>query len=208
LPTCSSPVRHVSAPKRTPSDLHALGTPPALILSQDQTLHQDFGVHSRTASRRLRREWQISKLLTAVRRYRRPQLHHPIPRFPRHRAVEIAKRRASSRSHAPSSTAPTNNAHSRPVGRPVSLSTCFLLLPIWAKRMPSFKGPANDNDLASLCQGNLAVFVKVDVKPDSGALATFALALILPCQCLEVSCSATGRMNSQGCSRRSLHRLW
>ena len=40
FPTCSSPVRHVSHPKVTPFDLHALGTPPALILSQDQTLHQ------------------------------------------------------------------------------------------------------------------------------------------------------------------------
>ena len=40
FPTRSSPVRHVSAPKDAPSDLHALGTPPALILSQDQTLHQ------------------------------------------------------------------------------------------------------------------------------------------------------------------------
>ena len=40
MATCSSPVRHVSRPKATPFDLHALGTPPALILSQDQTLHQ------------------------------------------------------------------------------------------------------------------------------------------------------------------------
>ena len=40
LPTCSSPVRHAGRPKAAPSDLHALGTPPALILSQDQTLHQ------------------------------------------------------------------------------------------------------------------------------------------------------------------------
>ena len=39
MPTCSAPVRRVSAPKDTPLDLHALGTPPALILSQDQTLH-------------------------------------------------------------------------------------------------------------------------------------------------------------------------
>src|SRR5699024_10466287 len=39
LSTRSSPVRHVSCPKATPFDLHALGTPPALILSQDQTLH-------------------------------------------------------------------------------------------------------------------------------------------------------------------------
>src|SRR5690606_21731735 len=41
LPTCSSPVRHGRPPKRLPYDLHALGTPPALFLSQDQTLHQD-----------------------------------------------------------------------------------------------------------------------------------------------------------------------
>ena len=39
MPTRSSPVRHVRRPKATPFDLHALGTPPALILSQDQTLH-------------------------------------------------------------------------------------------------------------------------------------------------------------------------
>ena len=40
FPTCSSPVRHGRPPKRLPFDLHALGTPPALFLSQDQTLHQ------------------------------------------------------------------------------------------------------------------------------------------------------------------------
>ena len=40
FPTCSSPVRHGRPPKGLPSDLHALGTPPALFLSQDQTLHQ------------------------------------------------------------------------------------------------------------------------------------------------------------------------
>jgi hypothetical protein len=40
LPTCSAPVRRVIRPKPDPLDLHALGTPPALILSQDQTLHQ------------------------------------------------------------------------------------------------------------------------------------------------------------------------
>jgi hypothetical protein len=40
FPTCSSPVRHGRPRMRFPSDLHALGTPPALFLSQDQTLHQ------------------------------------------------------------------------------------------------------------------------------------------------------------------------
>ena len=44
LPTRYAPVRHESAPKGAPSDLHALGTPPALILSQDQTLHQCSGL--------------------------------------------------------------------------------------------------------------------------------------------------------------------
>ena len=39
FPTCSAPVRHGRPLPRLPSDLHALGTPPALSLSQDQTLH-------------------------------------------------------------------------------------------------------------------------------------------------------------------------
>src|SRR5437763_8640490 len=39
-PTRSSAVRHWRAPEGArPSDLHVLGTPPAFILSQDQTLH-------------------------------------------------------------------------------------------------------------------------------------------------------------------------
>lgn len=63
-PTCSSPVRHVSRPKATPSDLHALGTPPALILSQDQTLHQ--------ISNRLRRHLPVT-----------PHPVHPVQPAPR-----------------------------------------------------------------------------------------------------------------------------
>ena len=39
---CSSPVRHW-LPYGSPFDLHVLGTPPAFILSQDQTLHLFFG---------------------------------------------------------------------------------------------------------------------------------------------------------------------
>jgi hypothetical protein len=38
IPTCSSAVRH-SECKHSACDLHALGTPPAFVLSQDQTLH-------------------------------------------------------------------------------------------------------------------------------------------------------------------------
>ena len=37
VPTCSSAVRH-AAPEGEAYDLHALGTPPAFVLSQDQTL--------------------------------------------------------------------------------------------------------------------------------------------------------------------------
>ena len=38
LLTCYSPVRH-SVPEGTPCDLHVLSTPPAFVLSQNQTLH-------------------------------------------------------------------------------------------------------------------------------------------------------------------------
>src|SRR5688500_5083140 len=41
-PTCYSAVRHCTHPEgRAPFDLHVLGTPPAFILSQDQTLHRN-----------------------------------------------------------------------------------------------------------------------------------------------------------------------
>src|SRR3954454_5989647 len=41
LLTCYSPVRRSSTPKRAfPLDLHVLSTPPAFVLSQDQTLQQ------------------------------------------------------------------------------------------------------------------------------------------------------------------------
>ena len=40
-PTCYSPVRHSSTPEGAfPFDLHVLSTPPAFVLSQDQTLHE------------------------------------------------------------------------------------------------------------------------------------------------------------------------
>src|SRR4051794_34213696 len=41
LLTCYSPVRRSSTPERAfPLDLHVLSTPPAFVLSQDQTLQQ------------------------------------------------------------------------------------------------------------------------------------------------------------------------
>jgi hypothetical protein len=48
LPTCYSPVRRSSTPEGAfPLDLHVLGTPPAFVLSQDQTLREQV---AKTAS--------------------------------------------------------------------------------------------------------------------------------------------------------------
>ena len=48
-PTCYSPVRHSVGPEGpTPSDLHVLGTPPAFVLSQDQTRHPSDTPNSTT----------------------------------------------------------------------------------------------------------------------------------------------------------------
>ena len=47
-PTCYSPVRHSSTPERAfPFDLHVLSTPPAFVLSQDQTLQTKTPPHRR-----------------------------------------------------------------------------------------------------------------------------------------------------------------
>ena len=47
LLTCSSPVRHAAQVALPASDLHVLRTPPALVLSQDQTRHQKFNAAPR-----------------------------------------------------------------------------------------------------------------------------------------------------------------
>jgi len=46
LVTCYSPVRHSVQGASTPTsfDLHVLSTPPAFVLSQDQTLHEVFNL--------------------------------------------------------------------------------------------------------------------------------------------------------------------
>ena len=54
LPTCYSPVRHSSTSEEAfPFDLHVLSTPPAFVLSQDQTLRECFlvieAIHARAA---------------------------------------------------------------------------------------------------------------------------------------------------------------
>ena len=53
LPTCYSPVCHYpSYCYKGPFDLHALGTPPAFILSQDQTLRLISLFRSKSRTRR------------------------------------------------------------------------------------------------------------------------------------------------------------
>ena len=52
LPTCYSPVRHSCTPERAlPFDLHVLSTPPAFVLSQDQTLHKSFSALRKAQSK-------------------------------------------------------------------------------------------------------------------------------------------------------------
>src|SRR5690606_3216658 len=68
--TCYSPVRRSSTPEGAfPHDLHVLSTPPAFVLSQDQTLQQKFNpgntpTHAKNASRCTHRKnfrhWQQS----------------------------------------------------------------------------------------------------------------------------------------------------
>ena len=50
-PTCYSPVRH-SPPEGGPCDLHVLGTPPAFVLSQDQTRRHNLPSPSRGKGQR------------------------------------------------------------------------------------------------------------------------------------------------------------
>ena len=49
LPTCYSPVRRSTNDPKTvlARDLHVLGTPPAFVLSQDQTLRKNSGASNR-----------------------------------------------------------------------------------------------------------------------------------------------------------------
>src|SRR4030081_3026677 len=52
-PTCYSPVRRSCTPERAlPLDLHVLSTPPAFVLSQDQTLQQNLALANLRRGRR------------------------------------------------------------------------------------------------------------------------------------------------------------
>ena len=69
VPTCYSPVRHCPPPEGGFScDLHALGTPPTFILSQDQSLQNNQTISSRLANRSIRDKFRFS---VAVHKHRR-----------------------------------------------------------------------------------------------------------------------------------------
>ena len=56
LLTCYSPVRHSSTPTKVgafPFDLHVLSTPPAFVLSQDQTLQKNMKNQKKLAQKTL-----------------------------------------------------------------------------------------------------------------------------------------------------------
>jgi hypothetical protein len=57
LPTCYSPVRRSTGIPKDPFalDLHVLGTPPAFVLSQDQTLHEVFMIRTEVRIKLLKR---------------------------------------------------------------------------------------------------------------------------------------------------------
>ena len=70
-PTCYSPVRHSSTPERAfPFDLHVLSTPPAFVLSQDQTLQ------TKTPTKKAGSN-QSEKLTKATRKQTGIKKHHP-----------------------------------------------------------------------------------------------------------------------------------
>src|SRR5690606_32806859 len=85
LLTCYSPVRRSCTPEGAlPLDLHVLSTPPAFVLSQDQTLQQKPGKTSRTGPRqkiKLAQNQSMNKLDTLLSSQETPA-HHFGPRGP------------------------------------------------------------------------------------------------------------------------------
>jgi hypothetical protein len=78
LPTCYSPVRHSpGAEAPFPFDLHVLGTPPALILSQDQTLsHESWSTKTGSLSLSNRATVQLSAPSRSASEKTEPSVPH------------------------------------------------------------------------------------------------------------------------------------
>jgi hypothetical protein len=65
LPTCYSPVRRSSTPEGAfPLDLHVLSTPPAFVLSQDQTLQEQVAKTASPTTRVVTRSGIVGRSLT------------------------------------------------------------------------------------------------------------------------------------------------
>ena len=83
LPTCYSPVRHSHHQTKAqwiPFDLHVLSTPPAFVLSQDQTLRKNL-VFFRYASLQLRVASSAHMSALPGRRFAAPRLAQKSLRF-------------------------------------------------------------------------------------------------------------------------------
>ena len=144
LPTCSSPVRHVRSPKQPPFDLHALGTPPALILSQDQTLHHDLSCPASP---------------TRISRSRPP----PPRSFVRFWLWSPIRARAPEGPAAPHRLHSVFRAHpahprlrSLPCSDVRSCTDAFCGPAIRRERMPSRREPADDTHCSAGRQGRIA----------------------------------------------------
>src|SRR5437016_9001746 len=75
-----------TVPRRTPFDLHVLGTPPAFTLSQDQTLHHEnlsLSVETFPVTENPSKRNQVLKL-------NNQQLHAPCARSRQHAPTEVS----------------------------------------------------------------------------------------------------------------------
>jgi hypothetical protein len=151
------------APEGTTFDLHALGTPPALILSQDQTLHQllacpfrkkrqDFVFHFTRASSRCARSPQK---VTPPVRSRRVGPPSSAAR------TEVLGAAPGPRSWFPSPVARAPHRFRQPTCQ------CAGHLLHHAETPPSFRGPLNLPCLQNGCQGGIKRKFEVIFRLDS-----------------------------------------
>jgi hypothetical protein len=112
-PTCYSPVRRSCTPKEAlPLDLHVLSTPPAFVLSQDQTLQQKLALSTpQTRTTKTTRPRAHIKLAQ----------HHQFQKQARH-TVEFSK---------DTRTPPTNQTNGQQVG-----ACCLSVTPTYRKLFP------------------------------------------------------------------------
>ena len=100
LLTCYSPVRHSCTPERAlPFDLHVLSTPPAFVLSQDQTLHRKNQTHPHPHKKRRHRH--IQKIQHRTQSPTNPHNTHKQMRTPQRKINQRKKTRNKPRTKHP-----------------------------------------------------------------------------------------------------------